>query len=180
MLTRLIPIIVAAFACWVLGWLPAEMALGVLPMFLLPSCLCCPTGGQCAKCLNPTCHTSYQIVITGVTNGSSCSDCASLNGTFTATGTCTAGVQCQWTSTSPTACSGNVNGINMSVIVALGPITVLSLTMNSTTTGIVWSDVVDAGGASVDCGFSAKNVPQSFGSSVFCDGSASTCTVTAL
>lgn len=80
---RLIPLIAALIAAWLVGWLPVECALGVVPMFLLPSCSCCTsTTVSCGNnCNTGTAHSQVQLTVSGITNGT-CTDCANLNGTF--------------------------------------------------------------------------------------------------
>lgn len=131
-------------------------------------------GGTCLKCTAGTCHTSYQVVITGVVAGSCGSDCTTLNGTFSVTGTCTAGVACQW-SVSVAAVCGFSGLLTLQVY---RPVTA-TIALASFDSSTNWIATLDAGGGNVDCGFSSQSLANSpFGSP--CDITASTCLVTAL
>ncbi len=82
---RLIPIIVAALACWALGWLPTEALL--IPLaFFMGGCPCCSTGSTTCPSVCSNMPASVSWTLSGVTDNSvpSC-DCSPYNATVVST-----------------------------------------------------------------------------------------------
>ena len=65
-----------------------------------PGCNCSPCG-----CCSSGTPTELQVVLTGITNGS-CSDCATLNGTYILASTLASDVNCLWQYNLPSAICG--------------------------------------------------------------------------
>lgn len=65
MLTRLLPILVAAFACWVLG-APVEVLWFMPVAFLLPSCTCCGGGADPCGICQVAGNIAFNLTVTNI------------------------------------------------------------------------------------------------------------------
>ena len=50
---------------------------------LSPGCTCCPDDSLCSETCGTTAQTEYDVALTGLSNGSNCSICEDIVGTFT-------------------------------------------------------------------------------------------------
>jgi hypothetical protein len=161
-----------------MNWLELLLALffamGCAPLaFFFPGCLCC--GVACTHCTGGTRSAQVQIVISGVFNGASCTTCAALNGTFIADAVAqaaTAGTPCNWLAPFSSFCG--FTGWTVQRVASL----------TSVSGGGLFAQIqygTNAAGAADCSSWSSFNVP--FDSASFetqCDGTASTCLITAL
>lgn len=179
----------AAYICIGLAMLAVvwpELALWswpVVPMFFFPSCVCC--GTPCTLCSAFT--EEYQVEITDTT----CSSCASpanfFDGTWVLerTGTCGGSfTPCSWKDDTPMTCetSGALTCIQMAVTVPFN----YTLSVFCTIFGFPGNYNVEIayrntyGSSPPDCSaWSAEDVAF-LSNGTKCDGSSSTCVVTAL
>jgi len=52
---------------------------------LSPGCTCCDAGTPCISCSESTIQTEYDLIMSGLTDGTDCDICEDLNGSFTLT-----------------------------------------------------------------------------------------------
>lgn len=177
LIRRLPPLLVALLVCWLLDCLPAEAWLCV-PLFFLPGCACCGGGiapFTCDECTSDV-PNQLDLEITGLANGTNCSTCSSYDGLYTIN--VFSGV-CGWNLLFPR--------VNMAEI---GFILYKNGTDYTGDATITFNDGVNPqsrveykkvyGATRADCmNFAAENIPYSNTTvPTFCDGSASTATLT--
>lgn len=151
------------------------------PWCWLPLALMMPpfTVADCGKCTAATCHTTMQVVFTGIVNGT-CGNCTDFNATWEVSGTCvTAGGICLWQFDFASAiCSKDYV---RAVVQAGTPST--DIYLNPTLGGsdvASWRVLESSTGGPIDCGFSSRVAAWFGGGAGECDYSASTATVTAI
>lgn len=190
MLTRLLPILVAAFACWVLGWLPMEAAVGVLPMFLLPSCGCCTPATPVCGSACTTIPASATFVVSGLAN-SNCLTCSGMDGTyiFSSSDFSSISITCFALITfSPSCGSGSAASSYQAFMFPSGGNIRAGFKLHITASATDWTEITfvkDFGASPGDCAAlgSGVNIPfqadTKSGASPFrCTGASATCTAT--
>jgi hypothetical protein len=178
MLTRLLPILVAAFVCWCLGWLPVEM-LWFLPVaFLFPSCGCCgcPTCQPCTSCVDNLYPAYVDVEISGVVDDT-CTDCEGINGLYSVPVVCVFGSCCS--SSENFGATTSCGTLTMTIQFSGSYNILVQVTITAFPTSQV-TDFILTGTSKPDCSrWSGQAVPFSVQSHNLCDFSGATLTITA-
>lgn len=170
---------IAALACLCLI---RDPAFALIPVLFFPGqagCFCCAGAADCIACTVGTTHLTYEVVISGVADGS-CGDCESLNATYVVSQDVPIS-NCHFAYIfSPDICLYSKIDLQISTAVLLGfraQVAIRPVPDNGNSFGAVSSDFSQA-----DCHFSGHVVDSQIqvDPTDDCDGTAMTCTVTAL
>lgn len=80
-----------------------------------PGCNCCGGAEICDRCVSGTANTSYTVGISGLTNNPGCSDCSTLDLSYSVSwgGSPSQGTNCWWSSATQSYCAGKLAKVQL-------------------------------------------------------------------
>ena len=170
------------FVALALAWmlLASDPSFALIPVLFFPGqagCFCCAASvASCNCCDVGTTQLEYEVTITGISDLSTCSECATINDTFIVTQD--PGSSCTWRYTfSPELCGLSFSSLRFFMSFFLDD---LSVTIDNNgafpSEQIVWFN--GSAGMPLNCDFSSYSVPFSGVSGTDCTSDGSACSIT--